>query len=529
MRILWYSNAPWAASGYGNQTALWLPRLQSLGHEPAVAAFHGLHGAPMLWEGFTVYPGSPEDPWAQDFMLGHYQRHQADLMITLMDAWVLDPGSLREMQNMGVRIAHWQPVDCEPLGQLDRRCLSEAGTRTIAMSRFGEQQLADFGPLYVPHGVDSKLFSPQTELREKIRSKPGLEGKFVIGINAANQDPVRKGFGEQLAAFRLFHDAHPESRLLIHARQRTRSGSDLARIVEILQLKDAVEFGDPYLTSTGLTSSAELARWYSVLDVFSNCSYGEGFGIPVLEAQACGTPVVVTDCSALTELCGSGWRVDGDLYWNAGHSAWWTKPFIRAIYEAYEHAFEQAAGMREQAREFALRYDADTVLRQFWEPVLDELEGVTGTEKYAGLRWMPDSLPHDEAAEEAILSLVPEGGVFADTSAASGYYAVRAAKKASRVLAVSRDDRLAQNLMVNRLTNVVAQDKLDIAAEPFVDVLRLQAAEVMKLRDMIMLHQPALAICDGRGKSAMFAEWLTGHGYELKPVRGSRCVLAVRA
>ena len=38
-----------------------------------------------------------------------------------------------------------------------------------------------------------------------------------------------------------------------------------------------------------------MAGWYRSLDVLSACSYGEGFGLPILEAQACGSPAIVTD------------------------------------------------------------------------------------------------------------------------------------------------------------------------------------------------------------------------------------------
>ena len=105
--VLVYSNAPWCPSGYGTQAALMARKFRGLGHNVAVAAFHGLHGTPLNWEGITVYPGSGEDPWAQDVLPAHYRRHQADLLITLMDAWVLDPAKLG-----GMNVAHWLPVDC---------------------------------------------------------------------------------------------------------------------------------------------------------------------------------------------------------------------------------------------------------------------------------------------------------------------------------------------------------------------------------------------------------------------------------
>ncbi len=97
----------------------------------------------------------------------------------------------------------------------------------------------------------------------------------------------------------------------MHARAQTQGGTDLATLIAGLGLREGqVRLGDQYLIAAGFAGQGDLASWYGCLDVLSNCSYGEGFGLAALEAQACGTPVVVTDCSAMTELCGSGWLVE---------------------------------------------------------------------------------------------------------------------------------------------------------------------------------------------------------------------------
>ena len=374
MRIVWLSNAAWSPSAYGRQTALFAPRLNTLGHETAVCAFHGLHGNVMTVDGVRHYPGSIEEQWAQDVLPGHYGNWRADLCITLMDAWVLNgPGLKASEMNM----AHWMPVDATPLGVMDRAVLDQGGGRPIAMSRFGETQLRDAGydPLYVPHGQDSSLFKPlDAAEREKTRHQLGYDGKFVIGIAAANLDPCRKGFGEQFAAFAQFAARHPEALLLVHSRVITRQGSDLRRMAALLGIGDKVIFGDQYGQATGSVNDATMARWYGLLDVLSNATYGEGFGCPVLDAQMCGTPVVVAGNSTGPELCGAGWLVDTEPYWNRGHSSWWGRPSIPSIVDAYEQAFEKAAGLREQAREFALAYDADTVTETYWKPALAALE-----------------------------------------------------------------------------------------------------------------------------------------------------------
>ena len=57
LKLLIHSNAPWSPSGYGQQVALFAPRLAE--HtDLAISAFHGLANAPLNVAGLTIYPGS---------------------------------------------------------------------------------------------------------------------------------------------------------------------------------------------------------------------------------------------------------------------------------------------------------------------------------------------------------------------------------------------------------------------------------------------------------------------------------------
>ncbi len=378
MRILWLSNAGWAKSGYATQTQVWVPRLTALGHDVAVVAFHGLQGAPLNVQGVQTFPGSTEDLFAQDLLPAYYAHHKADLLITLMDAWVLNPHLLRSM-----KVAHWMPIDAEAsptgmsahLGAMDRTVLQEGGGQPIAMSQFGHGVLerAGFSPLYIPHGINCDVFKP-SEDRDALRERLGVKDRFVIGINAANVDPVRKALPEQMQAFAIFREKHPDALLAIHSRLETRQGVNLERIAADLAIRDAVVFADQFTYCAGLVGDPDVAKWYNALDVLSNCSYGEGFGLPIVEAQACGTPVITTAFSSMPELTGAGWSVVYDPYWNRGHQAWWGRPNVRAIAAAYEDAYAKASGLREDARTFALEYDVAKVERDYWIPALKELE-----------------------------------------------------------------------------------------------------------------------------------------------------------
>jgi glycosyltransferase involved in cell wall biosynthesis len=54
----------------------------------------------------------------------------------------------------------------------------------------------------------------------------------------------------------------------------------------------------------GYVPAADLAAWYARASIFAFPSFDEGFGMPVLEAMAAGTPVLTSNCSALPEVAG---------------------------------------------------------------------------------------------------------------------------------------------------------------------------------------------------------------------------------
>ena len=297
-----------------------------------------------------------------------------------------DPFSLvktaRELSQ--INLASWFPVDCSPVGYGDVTFLRESGAVPIAMSLFGKKALEDEGcePLLVPHGFDPDVYHPG-DPRAYRDTLPGVTDEtFVIGLCAMNRDPNRKGFFEQFKAFSQFHARHPDSFLAVHGSPGGGGkGLNLHGMACQLGISTAVGFPEDYLYDLGLITEDQMAAWYNGLDVLSLCSYGEGFGLPLVEAQACGTPVITTDASAMTELCGAGFLVSGTPFWTDGHTSQWTRPDISDIDAAYEAAWqarEADALPKQPAVDFAQQFTADKVTEDFWKPALKELEGMFG-------------------------------------------------------------------------------------------------------------------------------------------------------
>lgn len=381
MKIAWASNAPWAPTGYGQQTALMLPRLAAAGHDVAAIANYGLYGSILEWEGIRVYPAGSD--WSNDTIPAHAYHHFGDepgLLVVLYDAWTLRNPVYREM-NMAV----WVPIDHTPAPPMVANHFQEHGSTPIAMSRFGEKQLLDYGlrPLYAPHGIDTKIFHPTPKAEAK-KAMGFPADKFLVGmVSTNNSSPIiRKAYPEAMAAYAMFHAANPDSILYIHAHHKARlNGCDLMSLANGRGIPaDALLFVDEYRYLAGGISPQEMALLYSAFDVLLFPSLGEGFGIPAMEAQACGTPIIVTDFSAQTELVapGAGFLVQSQPFWDTAQNADFAMPFIEDIFQALEFAYKNRDALEEagpKCRAFAETYDADLVFQRDWVPVLDALAG----------------------------------------------------------------------------------------------------------------------------------------------------------
>lgn len=169
----------------------------------------------------------------------------------------------------------------------------------ITGSNFTKQEIIDYMQIpqdkisVIYHGVNHELYKPypQNELKET-KAKFSLPKKFLLFVGSIEP---RKNLLTLLKAYNLLtNDEKGELPLILVGFKGWENR-------EIMQ---EIEKNRDYIRYLGFVSDSELAHIYNLAAVFIYPSLYEGFGLPPLEAMACGTPVIVSDVASLPEVCG---------------------------------------------------------------------------------------------------------------------------------------------------------------------------------------------------------------------------------
>jgi glycosyltransferase involved in cell wall biosynthesis len=147
----------------------------------------------------------------------------------------------------------------------------------------------------IPLGVDPQ-FHPvrERETLAALRTRYGLEQPFALAVGTIEP---RKNYERLIAAFARARTARGGPRMLAFAGRDGWLFESVYDAVQRYRVADHVRF-------LGYVPDAELPALYSAADLLAMASLYEGFGIPILEAMACGTPVLCGDGGSLPEVAG---------------------------------------------------------------------------------------------------------------------------------------------------------------------------------------------------------------------------------
>jgi len=143
-------------------------------------------------------------------------------------------------------------------------------------------------------GVEERFrpIEDQALLREASK-RYSLPPRFILGLGTLQP---RKNFARLIEAYSLLVTRHPSLHLVI-AGGKGWLYEEIFAAVERLGLEEKVVF-------PGFVADEDLPALYNLADLFVFPSLYEGFGLPPLEALACGTPVITSDASSLPEVMG---------------------------------------------------------------------------------------------------------------------------------------------------------------------------------------------------------------------------------
>lgn len=153
----------------------------------------------------------------------------------------------------------------------------------------------------IHNGFDPSVFRPVHDPLhlQAVRDKYKLPEKFILW---AGQIESRKNIARLLQAFALIKDKIPHP-LVLAGELRWNAATEL-RVIQELGIESRVLF-------PGWVSHGDLPAVYCLADLFAFPSLYEGFGIPLLEAMACGCPIVTANTCAPPEVTdGAAYLVD---------------------------------------------------------------------------------------------------------------------------------------------------------------------------------------------------------------------------
>lgn len=136
--------------------------------------------------------------------------------------------------------------------------------------------------------------------RALIAARLGIDYRFILYVGKIQ---ARKNLVRLIEAYALYRRRSPNPAKLVLVGRRNATEEDLDAAIERFGVRgDVVELG--YLTHPAASPDSLLPILYSAADMFVFPSLWEGFGIPIIEAMASGTPVVCSNVTCLPEVAG---------------------------------------------------------------------------------------------------------------------------------------------------------------------------------------------------------------------------------
>jgi glycosyltransferase involved in cell wall biosynthesis len=265
---------------------------------------------------------NPRDPYGTDAFLKAVASKVYDYIWILNDVPVVHKSAKKFGEllsnietHAGKRpiVIYYYPVDCHVIpfaADMLRVC-----DIPVAYMDYGRKETLKVMPelasklQQISHGVDSNVYRPLTadERRDARNTFFSLAGDKFLIVNVNRNNP-RKNMPLTLQAFAEFKKKVPESYLYLHTSPRDPSSPyiDLFGCCYSLGLDIGKDVGFPanYDIGKGGVPANILNMLYNCGDVFLTTTYGEGYGLSIVEAMSAGIPVIAPKNTNIPEFEG---------------------------------------------------------------------------------------------------------------------------------------------------------------------------------------------------------------------------------
>ena len=461
-RVLLVSEANYLNSGFGTYSKELLTRLHTTNkYELAEFASYGksdmAHSVP--WKFYANLPEDDDQPslelynsnGSHQFGTWRFDKtcidFKPDIVLSYRDPWMDD-----WIQKAPTRpYFHWiwmPTVDSSPQRQewVDTFCECDA---VLTYSEFGGEVLKEQGKERINYigcaspGIDPQIYKPMP--KEALRREMGLDPEcFIVGTVMRNQK--RKLFFELMKTFRLFLDSAPseiasKSLLYLHTSYPEKNGWDIAdgimenglggkvlmtyicrvcRQFFVAPFQDALAMCKFCKQHTAVcptvslgVSIEDLAKIYNLFDLYVQYAICEGFGMPQVEAAACGVPIAATDYSAMTDVLKftDGYPIPVRTFFreietNAERAYPDNDKLKEAMLEFFGQSKEERIKQSIRTRKLTVqRYNWDDTAK-VWEAYIDSYSPVALQGRWdapAVIRPVPESIPDNLATPADVI------------------------------------------------------------------------------------------------------------------------------
>jgi glycosyltransferase involved in cell wall biosynthesis len=198
-------------------------------------------------------------------------------------------------------------------------------------------------------------FKPQVDEAERqaVLAKYTIKPPYLLYVGGIN---ARKNIARLFEAFAAIKPRYPDLTLVIGGKRQWQT-KEIYETFHRLSLEEHVHF-------TGYVDDVDLPALYSAAHAFLFPSLYEGFGLPPLEAMACGTPVITSNMSSLPEVVG-----DAALLVDPYN----VRSMVSALYQVLENP-RLAAHLRDRGIRQAAQFTWKAAARETWQ-VYQEIMG----------------------------------------------------------------------------------------------------------------------------------------------------------